>query len=68
MYYKKLNGRMGHLLLIRVSKLRPAGQIRPQRHFIRPHRHFVNHEKTIYLWNICSFGKMQLIGKQSNYV
>jgi len=31
---------------------------RSWRHFIRPRRHFVNNEKTIYLRNICWFGRM----------
>jgi len=31
-----------------VSKLRPAGQIRPRIHLTRPRRHFVNNEKILY--------------------
>ena len=59
-----------------VSKLRPAGQIRPAKRFnparevifIRPQRHFANNENLMYLRKTCRFGRMQHIPKQSHYV
>jgi len=44
-----------------VSKLRPAGQIRPR-------RYFVNNVNIIYLRRTCWFGRMQNFPKQSYYI
>jgi len=36
-----------------LSKLRPAGQIRPRGHFVWPQRYFLNNERITYLQKMC---------------